>query len=949
MSDVGCRYLSICLPLAVLALTCVLPCAPSTCSPISPLDDSDQSKSMMSMRGLGTLGTADTRTPDMSHVNDTSRVSQHDSSILGPEVPLVQHLIRTAQQQQQQQHSMHHGSSVRRPSAEESSIGMGGHGSSYVMNFASTSGYGSQQNGSGVGGVAGVDADAGNGGAPKPKILFHVHFDDVQLGVETEEETIQVEQTMMCGVERLVLAAKSATMHKIRLEEPGATTMEKTILSVNDMLAFVVFRDNDANTVGEGRLLHSVSKKSLYSGELPTQNTSKWDSTVWRTGDASVDQDHIVEVLAIKGEAGKEALGVTYSYEVAELVGDPALSKVEEQAPAQSTGAEVTVSLNKIDFKTDCSTMRPFFAGIAALMTPLKAEKEQEDEINNLQCLVQLMPQVAQDVGKLQEEQDELKETIAKLQDQHAEINLKILRMKGADAEQREQLSSEERMLRSNLRLKRARYTELHKRQMALKKASQASEEKRMISRIAIEVDGGTWHMGPFTNPLARLTMRRLVHIQNFDIKLGVPVVYDFKIHNFVLQSLLTDKWNQEYKHVVGPLHGSDMMGPQNDEEFVRQNACMLHVYAERLAKPKGEQVVFSQLVFEVYPVKIQITEDMYTSLYFFAFPGSWGDPANIPVDGTLPKRVWKPQANHSTLEILQGGELKEIKQHRQFFRLKKHSPRPMEDVAIMASDNEVLVKRESGRFNSPLEFGDDGAGDAAGAAVKKMIKHTPSSGGGAAPKNKDVEELRMRAMDQIEFSSVSFTSSLTSENSLQVSVSYKGRSKGRINVVPDIDALVVNIPEVKFPKPNEGPITCSWQKLYQMFFMETRWTVVTQVSRSIWSKVKWRRKMGAGSTEEGDDDQDNNHSALLGYDASAIGSHVPVNSLPKLMPTSSRQFPSPTKGRRGSASMESDGDVLGTYGRKDARGTSENKWRSSALQQASSTYGRTPTKASRP
>ena len=58
------------------------------------------------------------------------------------------------------------------------------------------------------------------------------------------------------------------------------------------------------------------------------------------------------------------------------------------------------------------------------------------------------------------------------------------------------------------------------------------------------------------------------------------------------------------------------------------------------------------------------------------------------------------------------------------------------------------------------------------------------------------------------------------------MSVSYKGR-KG---AVPDIDALVVNIPEVKFPKPNEGPITCTWQKLYHMFFLETRWTVVTQV-----------------------------------------------------------------------------------------------------------------------
>lgn len=92
-------------------------------------------------------------------------------------------------------------------------------------------------------------------------------------------------------------------------------------------------------------------------------------------------------------------------------------------------------------------------------------------------------------------------------------------------------------MLKGELSERRARYAQIHNRKEALMQASQISEQKRRISRIAIGVAGGTWHMGPLDRPLAQLTMQHLVHVQTFDLNCGVPVVYDFKVHSFVLET----------------------------------------------------------------------------------------------------------------------------------------------------------------------------------------------------------------------------------------------------------------------------------------------------------------------------------------------------------------------------------------------------------------------------
>ena len=105
---------------------------------------------------------------------------------------------------------------------------------------------------------------------------------------------------------------------------------------------------------------------------------------------------------------------------------------------------------------------------------------------------------------------------------------------------------------------------------------------------------------------------------------------------------------------------------------------------------------------------------------------------------------------------------------------------------------------------------------------------------------NKDVEEMKLRARDHIEFNDVRFLSCLR-QRGLEVSISYKSR-KGAI---PDIDNLVVELPDVNFPKErqHDGAIVCTWQELYHMWLHEVKWPVISQVTRSIWDKVKWRRR----------------------------------------------------------------------------------------------------------
>eukprot|EP00960_Hanusia_phi_P002754 81710-Hanusia_phi.AAC.2 len=71
----------------------------------------------------------------------------------------------------------------------------------------------------------------------------------------------------------------------------------------------------------------------------------------------------------------------------------------------------------------------------------------------------------------------------------------------------------------------------------------------------------------------------------------------------------LLAQWNADFRQVLGPLYSKDDFNFVDDKFFNRSDSAMLSVHAEQLAKPEGDQVVFSLFSVEIYPIKIQITE----------------------------------------------------------------------------------------------------------------------------------------------------------------------------------------------------------------------------------------------------------------------------------------------------------------------------------------------------
>ena len=72
----------------------------------------------------------------------------------------------------------------------------------------------------------------------------------------------------------------------------------------------------------------------------------------------------------------------------------------------------------------------------------------------------------------------------------------------------------------------------------------------------------------------------------------------------------------------------------------------------------------------EIYPLRIQITEDLYNCLYAFAFPGKWEME-----DG---RSVWQHDTFHN-ISVLDPavGKMVTVEQNRCFFRLPLNSCRP--------------------------------------------------------------------------------------------------------------------------------------------------------------------------------------------------------------------------------------------------------------------------------
>ena len=75
------------------------------------------------------------------------------------------------------------------------------------------------------------------------------------------------------------------------------------------------------------------------------------------------------------------------------------------------------------------------------------------------------------------------------------------------------------------------------------------------------------------------------------------------------------------FRQVLGPL--AEQGTALTAADFEKESDCaMISVTVHQLPKPEGNQVVYSSMSVEVYPLRIQITEDLYNCLYAFAFPG---------------------------------------------------------------------------------------------------------------------------------------------------------------------------------------------------------------------------------------------------------------------------------------------------------------------------------------
>jgi hypothetical protein len=171
----------------------------------------------------------------------------------------------------------------------------------------------------------------------------------------------------------------------------------------------------------------------------------------------------------------------------------------------------------------------------------------------------------------------------------------------------------------------------------------------------------------------------------------------------------------------------------------------------------------------EIYPLRIQITEDLYNCLYAFAFPGKWEME-----DG---RSVWQHDAFHN-ISVLDPavGKMVTVEQNRCFFRLPLNSCRPQlksgtEGSAIDASSSRsarqpldappTTTTTSSSSSRQAVLVG--ASSDAAEGADKSLRPRATTSGAQVAPvlaqketrQVEELEELKLRARDHVEFQKV--------------------------------------------------------------------------------------------------------------------------------------------------------------------------------------------------
>jgi hypothetical protein len=175
----------------------------------------------------------------------------------------------------------------------------------------------------------------------------------------------------------------------------------------------------------------------------------------------------------------------------------------------------------------------------------------------------------------------------------------------------------------------------------------------------------------------------------------------------------------------------------------------------------------------EIYPLRIQITEDLYNCLYAFAFPGKWEMEEG--------RSVWQHDAFHN-ISVLDPavGKMVTVEQNRCFFRLPLNSCRPQlksgtEGIAIdVSSSNSSSSARQpldapptttttSSSSSSRHAVAISASSDAAEGADKSLRPRATTSGAQVAQvlaqketrQVEELEELKLRARDHVEFQKV--------------------------------------------------------------------------------------------------------------------------------------------------------------------------------------------------
>ncbi|EKX37957.1 hypothetical protein GUITHDRAFT_115928 [Guillardia theta CCMP2712] len=665
-------------------------------------------------------------------------------------------------------------------------------------------------------------------------VRWIVQFLDAQLGVETGELA-----GPGSGAERVIVHAESGTMKLLYFDfssgqgvggEGNKSDTEIRLLEMSNLQAFVVEKDREADA-------------SAGRGE-PSSIVERWGTTVWRTKEQGADL--LQPVLSIEGldERGRPdptgtAMSLSLSKAVTDLIGSQTQTNAPKESAGEQAGSEVEVLFFNLKLATDTSQFPPLLNCLKDMMTPVSADKFMAEETRNMRHMVQLMPQVALDLEKMKEDQLRLLQEIESLQNRYADIERQQLSIsseaRGQDGELRaiwKQQEKEKFVLGNQLAEKREGYAQVSKKITALTTASEASEQKDRIGRITLQVKRGSWLIGPREKRIANLSIRGVRFSQLNNVALGVPIDYTFRLSFLQIESLLEDPWNADFRQVLGPLYSKDDFNFVDDKFFNRSDSAMLSVHAEQLAKPEGDQVVFSLFSVEIYPIKIQITEDLYNGIYTFFFPGKWKVNQGL--------REWEHEGLPLYLYDKENRKVVLLEQKRQFYHVVKKSARPsLTDDSNLFSVSSATRRKSVDAF-AGVDQVRDGEGKARLYEEASFIFPAGEGSRFVARTNKDVEEMKLRARDHIEFNDVRFLSCLR-QRGLEVSISYKSR-KGAI---PDIDNLVVELPDVNFPKErqHDGAIVCTWQELYHMWLHEVKWPVISQVTRSIWDKVKWRRR----------------------------------------------------------------------------------------------------------